>query len=413
MTMSAGRPVRRAALVFIFVTVLLDMLALGMIIPVLPKLIEDFRGGNTASAAEFVGLFGTAWAVMQFGASPILGSLSDRFGRRPVILLSNFGLGFDYVLMAVAPSLGWLFVGRLISGVTSASIATAFAYITDVTAPEHRARAFGLLGAAFGIGFIVGPALGGVLSAVGPRMPFWVAAAFSLLNAMYGFFILPESLTPDRRTMFSWRRASPVGSLILMRSHPQLMGFGIVHFLYYLAHQSLAAVFVLYTGYRYGWSVTDVGWALTAVGVASSVVQAGLVGPVVARIGERRALVTGLSAGAVGFAVYGLAPTGMAFAAGIPVLALWGLYGPSAQGLMTRHVGAGQQGQLQGALQSVMGLTGIIGPGLFALTFSRSISTWSWLNVPGAAFLLASLLLVASVLIAFGVTRPRTGAPGP
>ena len=329
--------------------------------------------------------------------------------HRKVILLSNFGLGLDYILMALAPTLLWLFVGRIISGVTSASIATAFAYVSDVTAPERRARSFGLLGAAFGIGFIIGPALGGVLSGIDPRLPFWVAAVFSLLNAMYGLFILPESLPPDRRTAFAWRRANPVGSLMLLRSHPQLLGFGVVHFLYYLAHQSLAAVFVLYAGYRYGWTVTDVGWALAAVGVASAAVQGGLVGPVVARVGERRALLMGLSFGAAGFAVYGLAATGLVFAAGIPVMALWGLYGPSAQGLMTRRVGAGQQGQLQGALQSVMGLTGIVGPGMFALTFSSTISTWRAWNVPGAAFLLASALLVGAVVLAFRVTRPVTG----
>jgi len=398
-------PARRAALIFIFITVMLDMLALGMIIPVVPLLIQDFRGGDAASAARTLGLFGTVWAAMQFFASPVLGAISDRFGRRPVILLSNFGLGLDYILMALAPTLGWLLVGRIISGITSASVVTAFAYIADVTPGEKRAKSFGILGAAFGIGFIVGPALGGLLASVGPRVPFWVAAAFSLANGLYGIFVLPESLPEDRRAAFSWRRANPLGSLALLRGHPQLLGFAAVHFLYNLSHQALASVFVLYTAYRYGWTSADVGWALTAVGVSFAVIQGGLVGPVVAQFGERRALVGGLMAGAVGMAAYGLAGTGRGFAAAIPVMALWGFYGPSAQGLMTKRVGQNEQGQLQGALSSIMGVTGIIGPGIFSLTFAAAIDPRASWHLPGAPFMLASAMLVASVILALRVTR--------
>ena len=384
---------------------MLDMLALGMIIPVLPRLIEQFRGGDTASAARMIGVFGTMWAAMQFLASPVLGALSDRYGRRPVILLSNLGLGLDYILMALAPTLGWLFVGRLISGVTSASIVTAFAYVADVTAPDRRSRSFGLMGAAFGIGFIIGPALGGVLAAVSPRLPFWVAAGFSLANFLYGALILPESHPPEKRSVFSWRRANPVGSLRLLQSQPQLLGFAAVHFLYNLAHQSLASVFVLYTGYRYGWSMTDVGWAMTGVGVAFAVVQGGLVGKLAAQFGERRTLVAGLVFGAAGMMIYGLAPSGRWFAAGIPIMAMWGLYGPSAQGLMTRRVGGGQQGQLQGALSSVSGVTGIIGPGLFSVTFASAIGPLRSWQVPGAPFLLASGLLAVGAGLAYRITR--------
>jgi DHA1 family tetracycline resistance protein-like MFS transporter len=403
---SSGAGPRRAAVIFIFVTVMLDMLALGMIIPVLPRLIEDFRGGDTASAARIIGLFGTVWAGMQFLASPVLGALSDRFGRRTVVLLSNFGLGLDYILMALAPSLEWLFVGRLISGVTSASVVTAFAYIADVTSPERRAKSFGLLGAAFGIGFVVGPALGGMLSAVGPRLPFWVSAALSLTNAVYGLFVLPESLPPERRAAFSWRRANPVGALQLLRAHPQLMGFAVVQFLYNLAHQSLAAVFVLYAGYRYGWTTTDVGWALTAVGVSFAIVQGGLVGPLVGAFGERRTLVAGLAFGAAGFAIYGLAATGRWFLVGVPIMSIWGLYGPSAQGLMTRRVGPTEQGRLQGALSSVNGITGIIGPGLFSLTFASAIGPLKSWRLPGAPFLVAAALLATAAGLAFRITRP-------
>jgi DHA1 family tetracycline resistance protein-like MFS transporter len=402
----AQAPPRRAAVVFIFITVLLDMLALGMIIPVLPGLIEDFQGGDTARAAELVGLFGTTWALMQFVASPVLGALSDRFGRRPVVLLSNFGLGLDYVLMAVAPTLGWLFVGRLISGVTSGSVVAALAYVADVTPADRRAKAFGVMGAAFGTGFVFGPAIGGMLATLGPRAPFWVAAGFSLVNAMYGLLVLPESLPRERRAPFSWRRANPVGSLDLLRSHPQRLGFAGTHFLWYLAHQSLPTVFVLYASFRYGWSTTDIGWSLAAVGAVSAAVQGGLVGLVVARFGERRTLVTGLLFGAAGFAIYGLAPTGLWFAIGIPVMSLWGLYGPAAQGLMTQRVGPSEQGRLQGALSSVVGLTGIVGPGIFSVIFALSIGRFADWRLPGAAFLLASVVLVAAATVGW-----RAGAP--
>lgn len=395
---------RRAALAFIFVTVVLDMLALGMIIPVLPLLIEDFRGGDTASAARIVGLFGTSWAAMQLFAAPLLGSLSDRFGRRPIILLSNFGLGLDYVLMALAPSLSWLFAGRLLSGVTSASIPTAYAYIADVTPPERRARSYGLLGAAFGMGFIVGPALGGWLGTFGPRTPFWFAAALSLANAAYGWFILPESLPADQRSAFSWKRANPLGSLRLLRAESGLVGFAVMHFLYHLAHQALPAVFVLNSEYRFGWSSATVGLALAVSGVGSAIVQAGLVGRIVGTFGERRALMAGLIFGTIGFVIYGLAPTGRIFAIGIPILSLMGMYAPSLQSLATRLVGRDRQGALQGALSSVQMSTGIFGPVLFSEVFARSIQPGSiWPNA-GAPYLLSAVLLVA----AFVVTRRAT-----
>ncbi len=405
-------PPRRAAVIFILITVLLDMLALGMVIPVLPKLIEEFRGGDTVRAATTLAVFGTIWSAMQFFAAPVLGSLSDRFGRRPVVLMSNFGLGCDYILMAAAPTLNWLFVGRLISGITAASIPAAFAYIADVTPPEGRAKSFGMMGAAFGVGFIIGPVLGGVLSRGGPRLPFWVAAGLSLANAMYGFFVLPESLSADRRAPFSWRRANPWGALRLLRTHRQLLGFATVHFLYYLAHQALQNVFVLYTGYRYGWDSFTVGLALGAVGVVTSIVQGGLVGPIVARFGERRALVTGLTFGVLAFLVYGLAPTGSQFALGILVMSLWGLYGPSAQGLMTRRVSPSEQGQLQGALTSVVTITGMLGPALFSLTFATFIGARRDWHTPGAPFLLAAALLVVAIAIALRITRPESaGTP--
>jgi MFS transporter, DHA1 family, tetracycline resistance protein len=398
---------RRAAVVFIFFTVMLDILALGVIIPVLPKLVESFLGGDTAQAARVLGLFGTAWALMQFLCSPVQGALSDRFGRRPVVLASNFGLGLDYLVMALAPNLIWLFVGRLISGMTAASFSVAGAYIADVTPPDRRAAGFGIIGAAFGIGFVIGPALGGLLGSIDPRLPFWGAAALSLTNAAYGLFVLPESLPRERRAPLAWRRANPVGSLVLLRSHPQLLGLAGVHFLYQLAHHSLPAVFVLYAGYRYGWGERTVGLTLAGVGVCAMIVQGLLVKPVVARFGERRSLLLGLLCGAAGFAIYGLAGTGPVFWIGVPVMAIWGLTGPALQGLMTRRVEPTEQGRLQGALSSIMGVTGLIGPGLFTQTFAWFIGPARGWQLLGAPYLLAALLLLTGMLVAGRVTRPR------
>src|SRR3954453_14479765 len=288
-------PKHRAAFIFVFITVLLDMLALGIVIPVLPKLVVDFLGGDAARAADFLGLFGTAWALMQFVCSPIHGALADRFGRRPVILFSNFGLAFDYVLMALSPNIWWLFVGRVISGISAASIATAYAYIADVTPPAQRAARFGMLGVAFGAGFVFGPALGGLAGVVDPRLPFWIAAGLSLLNGLYGLLVLPESLPRERRMAFEWRRANPVGSLKLLRSHPELSGLAAATFLVDLSHVVLPSVWVLYVGYRYGWDERALGLSLPPFGLCSVIVQAGLVGPIVKAVGERRAMMLGLA----------------------------------------------------------------------------------------------------------------------
>ena len=400
----SARPPTRAAFVFIFITVALDMLALGVMVPVLPKLIVSFEHGDMASAAGVAGLFGFAWAAMQFISSPVLGALSDRRGRRPVILLSNLGLGLDYLLMAVAPSLTWLFVGRLISGITSASFATAGAYIADVTPEDERAAKFGMLGAAFGLGFVVGPALGGLLGGISLRLPFWAAAGLSLANALYGFFILPESLPRELRAPFAWSKANPFGSLELLRSQPRLLGLAAVAFLYNIAHDSLPSVFVLYTDYRYHWGERMVGFSLAGIGIASTVVSALLVGPLVKRLGERRALLVGLAFGAAGFAVYGLASTGALFLAGIPFLAIWGLAGPAFQALMSRRVEPSAQGRLQGALGSLAGVTGMLGPLIFTQIFALGISSRGF-TLPGAPYLLSALLLSASWLFALVVAR--------
>ena len=336
-----------------------------------------------------------------------MGALSDRFGRRPVILISCLGLGCDYFFMALAPNLAWLFIGRLISGITAASFGTAFAYIADVTPPEKRAASFGVVGAAFGLGFVLGPALGGALGQVDPRLPFWAAGALAVLNAAYGFFVLPESLPPDKRAPFRWRKANPVGSLVLLRSHPELSGLALSNFLMQLAHVVLPAVTVLYMSYRYGWNELTVGLTLAAVGVCSMIVQGGLIKPVVSRIGERRALALGLMFGAAGFALYGLAPTGAIFLIGIPVMALWGFAGPSAQALMSKRVSSSEQGQLQGANSSITAIAGLFGPALFTQTFAVFIGPRANVHLPGAPFLVASALLILACAIAWAATRDR------
>jgi DHA1 family tetracycline resistance protein-like MFS transporter len=388
---------REAAFVLIFATVLLDMLAVGIIIPVLPKLVFDFLGGNAAETAKILGIFGTAWALMQFFFSPLQGALSDSFGRRLMILLSNFGVGLDYVLMALAPTLGWLFVGRVISGITAASISTAYAYVADVTPPDKRAARFGLLGAAFGVGFVLGPALGGLAGTISPRLPFWVAAGLSLANASYGLVILPESLPAARRTRFAWRRANPFGALALLRSHAMLFRLAIINFLGNLAHAVLPSIGVLYMMYRYGWNESIVGLTLAAVGAASIIVRGIVVGPVTRWVGERAALMLGLVFGVGGFLIFALAPNGLIFWLAIPVMALWGLEGPACMALMSRLVGASEQGQLQGANASVTGIANLFGPGLFTLTFAFAIGGGREFNLPGAPFLIASLLLAAAV----------------
>jgi len=411
---AAPRPTRPAAVAFILATVVLDSLAFGFVLPVLPKLIEAFRHGNTALAAETYGVFATAWALMQFVFSPLLGVLSDRFGRRRVLLISLGGLGLDYILMALAPNLAWLFVGRVISGITAATYSTAAAYIADVTPPEKRAAAFGYVGAAWGAGFVLGPSLGGVLSSVDPRWPFWAAALLTLANTLYGVIVLPESLPPQRRSPFAWRRANPVGALRLVRARRGLAGLFGLHVLHFLAHYSLPSVFVLYASYRYGWSNDQVGFTLTLVGVCTALVQGALVGPAVRRLGVRRALLAGLLAESVAYAGYGLAPSGAWFLCAIPFGALAGLYAAAVQALMTERVAPNEQGELQGAGSSVMGLVGLIGPGLFTFTFARAIAPAAGAAaLPGAPFLVAALLTAAAFVLGLAVARPLAAArPG-
>jgi MFS transporter, DHA1 family, tetracycline resistance protein len=398
---------RRAAATFIFFTVTLDMLALGMIAPVLPRLIEGFLHGDTSSAAKMLGLFGTVFAAMQFFFSPIVGSLSDRFGRRPLVLLSNFGLGLDYLLMAWAPALNWLFLGRVISGLTSSSIPTAMAYMADVTPRERRAAAFGMLNSAFGIGFVLGPAVGGLLGNINPRLPFWVAGGLSLINGMYGLFVLPESLSLEHRSTFSWTRANPVGSLSLLRRHAGMIAIAAVLLLGYIAQQSLMNVYVIYADYRYHWTDRTVGFSLATIGVCTAIYGALLVKPLVARLGERGAITLGLLGGAMGYSMFGFSKTGVLFWLGIPVLNMMSFTWPAAQSLLSRKTSPAEQGQLQGAINGLRGIAGLFGPSFFTYIFSRSISTG--IHIPGTPFYTAAAMLLVALALAQRATR--TPAP--
>jgi DHA1 family tetracycline resistance protein-like MFS transporter len=353
-----------------------------------------------------LGLFGTVFAAMQFFFSPILGSLSDRYGRRPIVLLSNFGLGLDYILMAWSPALSWLFVGRVISGFTSSSIPTAMAYMADVTPRERRAAAFGMLSAAFGLGFVLGPAVGGILGNISPRLPFWVSACLSLLNGLYGIFVLPESLSPANRTAFSWRRANPVGSLTLLRRDSMLLIAGIL-LLGYIAQQSLMNVYVIYADYRYGWTDRTVGLSLATIGVCSALYGGLLVKPIVARIGELRTITIGLIGGAIGYSMFGLSKTGLIFWLGIPMLNMMSLTWPAAQGLLSHKTSPSEQGQLQGAINSLRGIAGLIGPSFFTYIFSKTIGAHAFIRLPGSPFFIAATMLLISLALAqFGEKTP-------
>jgi DHA1 family tetracycline resistance protein-like MFS transporter len=400
-------PRRRAAVAFIFVTVLIDMLSFGIIIPVLPHLIVELVGGSIARAAVWASGFGTACMLMQFLFSPIQGALSDRFGRRAVILISCCGLGADFIVMALAPMLWLLFIGRAISGVCAASFTTANAYIADITPREKRSAAFGFLGAAFGLGFIIGPALGGFLGHLWIRLPFWVAAALSLANFCYGLFVLPESLPVERRTRrLEWKHANPLGSLLLLKRYPQVFALAAVFFLISLAQYSLNATFVLYTDYRFGWGTKTVGLALGLVGLCTAIVQAGLVRPLAPRLGDRRLMLVGLVLAVAGYAIFGFAPVAWLFWIGIPFLCLGGLAGPPAQTVMTHQVDPAEQGRLQGALSSLRSLAGIFGPLLFANLFALFISNHAPVeDFSGIAFALAALLMIAALALTAYATR--------
>lgn len=388
----------RAGTAFILVTAALDVLAFGLIIPVLPTLIEQFAGSQ-AAAGVWNGVLVALWAAAQFFASPVIGSLSDRFGRRPVILVSVAGMAVDWVLMAIAPNLWWLVVGRVVAGVTSSSFTTVYAYLADITAPEQRARAFGLVGAAFSGGFVLGPFLGGVLGEIDPRAPFWAAAVMSAAAFVYGWLILPESLAKENRTPFSWRRANPFGAMKLLNSRAGLLRLSGVYFLFMLGQHVYSAVYVLYATHRYGLSTLHVGLLLGMWGALEMVVQTFMVGPTAQRFGERRTMVAGLLFGALGLAGMGLATSAIGFMLMMLPGALMSLAMPTAQSLMTQKVSEAEQGQLQGASMSVASIAGVVSPVFFGTIYAMSVGERALIPFVGTAFLIAAGVLAGAALL--------------
>jgi DHA1 family tetracycline resistance protein-like MFS transporter len=389
----------RRATGFVFVTVVLDTLAMGLIVPVLPRLILGLGGHGLANTAVIFGVLATVFAVMQFGASAVQGALSDRFGRRPVILISNIGLGLDYLIMAMAPNLVWLFAGRLLSGVAAGSGPAAYAYMADVTPPDRRAASFGLLFAAQALGAAMGPALGGLVANIDLRAPFWVAAGLSLANALYGGFVLPESLPRSRRAPLRWSQLNPIGALLwLVRAYPGVAPMVVVAVLLSLASQGVNNVAVVYALYRYNWGPAQIGLLLTAFGVASLGVQGGLVSLAAKRFGERGAMVCGLALTTLGLVMFGLAKTGLVFSLAVPLLALGAISGPMMGSIFSTAVGSDEQGRLQGAWSSINSMMGLLAPVLFTFIFARSI-TGGVTPIPGAAFFIGAAMVALAAAI--------------
>ncbi len=400
---------RKPALGFIFITLLLDVLGIGLIIPILPKLVEQLEGGNISAASHTVGLLASLYALMQFVCAPILGSLSDHFGRRPVILTSLFGAGLDYVLLAFAPTLAWFYVGRIVAGITGANITAATAFIADVSPPEKRAANFGMIGAAFGLGFILGPALGGLLGEYHLRLPFVVSAVLTLANWLYGYFVLPESLAPENRRRFAWRRANPIGSFAALQQYPLVLRLAGALFIYNIAQFMLHSIWALYTSARFDWTPTQVGLSLTFVGLMAAVVQGGLARRVIPWLGEPRSVVIGFSLGAVSYLGYGLATQGWMIYATLAVGCLGGISGPAAQGIISRSVGADEQGAVQGAVTSLSSLAGVVGPLVSTGLFGWFMGPRAPMVLPGAPFFVASGLSV--IALGLSVRALRWKAP--
>ncbi len=406
--MSDPTPHNRAAFSFIFVSAVTTALSFGLMIPILPALVKSFTGGDAASASEWIVVFSTLGGAMSLFAGPVLGLVSDRVGRRPVLLISLCGLGVDFLMMAFAPNLMWLLVGRLISGATSGAFSIANAYVADITPPQDRPQAFGWMGAAFSFGFLAGPALGGLLGGVDLRLPFLAAAGLTLANVAYGLLVLPESLPPKQRVArLEWKKANPIGALVLLRSHRELFGLSGVHFLNQLANMVWPSIFVLYTGYRYGWSPVTTGLYMMAGGVMGVLVQSTLVGPAVRRFGERGALLIGAAASVIAMTWYGFASTGWLYMLGMPISSLSGLMAPGLQGMMTRLVSPSEQGQLQGANQALTGLSSLIGPSLFGLSFAWAVRTHGPSGLP---LFLAAIAMAGGLLLALRVAPKPVAA---
>lgn len=399
------RPPGAHALVFVAITVLLDVIGFGLIMPVMPTLLVELTGESVNHVARYGGWLASLYAMIQFLCAPILGNLSDRFGRRPVLLLAVAALGVDYIVMGLAPTLGWLFLGRAIAGVAGASFTPAYAYVADVSPPEKRAQSFGMISAAFGVGFILGPALGGLLGGLGPRAPFFAAACLSLLNFAYGWFALPESLPPERRRPFDLRRANPLGTLLQMRRRPVVLGLLCALFLWMVGHQVMPATWSFYTKFRFGWSEALIGASLAAAGTVMAVSQATLVRLMAPRLGERRTALLGISIATVGYLGYATATQGWMMFAWLGTWLFGATVMPTTNAYMTHHVPPDAQGELQGAVACLYSLSSIVGPPLMAFVFERFSAADTQPHFPGAAFALAALLASAALVTYWSVTR--------
>ena len=397
----------KPALSFIFITMLVDIIGLGIILPVLPALIQELTGGTVSDASKYGGWMMFAYAIMQFLFSPILGGLSDRFGRRPILLISLFGFGLDYLFLAFAPTIAWLFVGRLLSGICGASITTATAYIADISTPEKRAQNFGIVGMAFGIGFIVGPVIGGVLGEFGSRIPFFAAAGLTFLNWVYGYFVLPDSLSVENRRKFEWKRANPIGSLKHLGRYPVILGLVASLVLVYIAAHAVQSTWTFFTIERFSWSKAMVGYSLGMAGLCVAIVQGGLIRIINPRLGPNRSVYVGMMMYAVGLSLFAFSNQGwMMFVFLIPYC-LGGIAGPSLQGIISNQVPANEQGELQGALTSLISVTSIIGPPLMTNLFAFFTKKNSVIYFPGAAFMMGAILVSISGFLAWRTLSGR------
>ena len=390
---------RKPALLFIFITLLVDVIGIGIIIPVMPQLIKSLVGGSMSDASVYGGWLMFAFAIMQFLFSPIFSGLSDQFGRRPVLLISLLGFGLDYILLALAPTITWLFIGRILAGITGASFTTATAYIADVSEPEKRAQNFGMIGAAFGLGFIIGPVIGGLLGQFGERIPFYAAAGITLLNWLYGFFVLPESLDKANRRPFDWKRANPIGSLLNLSKYPMLSGLVFAMFFVFVAGHAVQSVWSFFTIERFGWDQSMVGYSLGVVGVLVAFVQGFLIRYSTPKLGPKKSVYFGLMLYSIGLLLFAFAnQSWMMFTILIPYC-LGGIAGPALQAVMSNQVPANEQGELQGALTSMMSLTSIIGPLLMTYLFSHFTQHGTNVYFPGAPFLVGAAFMFVSMIL--------------
>lgn len=390
---------KKNAIVFILITVLIDVIGIGIIIPIIPSLIQELTGGDVSQASSYALILVFIYSFMQFIFSPIIGGLSDQFGRRPVLLFSLFGFGIDYILLALAPTVGWLFVGRLISGITGASFSTASAYIADVTEPEKRAQSFGMIGAAFGLGFIIGPSLGGILGEFGSRVPFWVSAGLSLVNWLYGYFILPESLKPENRRKFDFKRANPIGSLMNLKKYPFILTLVASLFLVYVSGYATQGTWSFYTIEKFGWSEMEIGLSLGFVGLMVAIVQGGLIRVIIPKFGKEKALFFGLAINSIGLLAFAFASSSWMMYAIVVPFALGGIANPAFQGIISSQVNSNEQGELQGALTSLMSVAAIIGQPLMLGLFRAFTKENAIVYFPGAPFLVGSVLSVISLFL--------------